>query len=142
MEDIEVPRDQIAYQKHRREVFWQITLPVLVGIGIFLVAFVLVILSGSRGASQGADIAAIWLLILPIFMTLIGCVLVAALVYGVWKLIEVLPSNMYKLQNALMMVRNKVSNFSNYSTAPFIKAQSISASMSAFWRSLFKKGTR
>jgi len=142
MDDTELPRDQIVYQKHRREVFLQITLPVLVGIGLFIVAFILVIMSGRQGASQEADVALIWLLILPIFMTLIGCVIVGALVYGIWKLIEVLPGNMYKLQNALVMVRNKVSSFSSYSTAPFIKAQSVSASLSAFWRSLFTKGTR
>jgi hypothetical protein len=136
------PRNLQTEVLHRREVFWQITVPLMVGGVIFAAFVILAIMANASLASQGADVALMWLLILPILMTLLVFVLLAALVYGLWKLILLLPGKMYQVQNFFKQVQAFVRMFSDKLVEPFLKAHSTSASVGAFWNSLLKKGSR
>jgi hypothetical protein len=126
---------------HRREVFWQITVPLLIGGTVFAAFVILTILANASLASQGADVALIWLLILPIVITLLVFAILAAMVYGLWKLLVLLPGKMYQVQNFFKQVQTIVRNISDKLVEPFLKAHSASASVGAFWQVLFKKGS-
>jgi hypothetical protein len=126
---------------HRREVFWQITVPLMIGGVIFAAFVILTIIANASLASQGADVALIWLLILPILMTLLVFVILAAMVYGLWKLLALLPGKMYQVQNIFQKIQAFVRMASDKLVEPFLKVHSTSASVGAFWHSLFKKGS-
>lgn len=125
---------------HRHEVLWQITIPLVIGVILFMVFFVWAIVAGAEANSQAADVAVMWLLLLPILITLLLAIVFGALFYGVWKLMEVLPGYLFQIQNFFLQVRIFVRNYADKSVEPFLKVHSASASHRAFWRSLFKKG--
>lgn len=126
---------------HKREVLLQITVPLIVGVSVF-VGFVFLAIFASAGAkSQGADVALMWLLCMPMLFTLLASVLMGALVYGLWRLLAILPSSMFQVQNFFYKVQGFVRMFADKLVEPFLKANSASASASALWHSLFKKGS-
>jgi hypothetical protein len=124
---------------HRHEVFWQITVPLVVGGAIFAALVILAIVAEASHASQWADVALIWLLILPLVLTLLVFLLLAILVYGLWKLLVALPGKMFLLQNFFKQAQAVVKTIGDKLVEPFLKAHSASTGVRVFWRGLFKK---
>jgi hypothetical protein len=126
---------------HRREVFWQITVPLIIGGAIFVGFVILTIFSSAARVSQNADVALIWLMPLPMLMCLLTVALLGAMVYGLWKLIVILPGKMFQLQNLFKQIQSFVRMVSDKLVEPFLKAHSAAASAGAFKKNLLKKGS-
>lgn len=127
-------RNPQAEIKHRNETFWQITLPFL----IFLVIFLMLIIGvtwaavgGSGEISRWADVALIWQMPLPIILSLICLVANAGMAFGLFKLIGVLPGFAYKIHSYLLMIQSKVNQISDKSVEPFFRASSLQARLQA-----------
>ena len=95
MDKYSFPRpERESYNKHRRDVNRQIILPMLI---VSFIGIGLVVFSGfaaSRndpGVSLWADISIIWLIIPIMFLALIMLVLTLGLVFGLKRLLFILP---------------------------------------------------
>ena len=84
-----------SYQKHRRELAWQIILPVALA-SLLIVA--LIVLINIATFNQGGDVArwaaisTIWIVIPVMLAGLILLALLVALVYGMKRLLDITPT--------------------------------------------------
>jgi hypothetical protein len=134
-------RNPLTHERHRREVFWQIAMPLSVGgLAVLLLAF----LAGSASAinaSQWADISLIWL-IAPLFIiALITLALLGVMIFLIIKLIEVLPFQAFRLNSFLILLNGYIQNVGNSVTEPFVRFQSWTASVRSFGGSIRPKST-
>lgn len=134
-----VPRNPITQQKHRQEVLWQVTLPLVLGGGLILATAILAVWAGvsNRGdVSLWADISLIWLILPWLLFTLIFIAILAGLVYAVTKMIAGLPPLAYRIQGGFRRASVLVRSYSDRLAEPVLRANSAQARVKAFTRSL------
>ena len=141
MRDIDVlryaERNSVTEADHKRDVLWQITLPFVVGVLVIIIFGVFVIASavkGPEGVSLWADISLIWLILPALFFTLLATAVLGALLYGVIRLIDVLPRYTYKAQNVLAAIQRKLTQISNTAAEPVMKTNTWTAALKALFR--------
>jgi hypothetical protein len=127
-------RNPITHARHRREVFWQITIPLVAGILLLLVPAVAATLATPQGQSRWADISIIWLSVPALFFGLIFLIILSALAYAIFWVVRVLPVYARKLQNIFVTIGAYVRLIDNKLVEPFLRARSASASARALRR--------
>jgi hypothetical protein len=129
-------RNPKTHQDHKRETFWQITFPLILGVVIVLVLGVLAVVAGleSGPLAQAADAALIFLIIPLMLITLILGIITAAVAYGVVKLNSTLPFYAKQAHDAFERVRQQVQIGSDKAVAPILQIQSFFASLKALKR--------
>lgn len=129
--------------RHRKEVFWQITLPLVIAIVITITVASLVVFSTTAGAkSQLADIALIQLIIPALFFSLISLVMLGGFIYGLVKLYQVLPEFFLRGLVFLLRVQLGVAKFNNRLTEPIIRMHIYNARRHALRRSIQREFRR
>ena len=122
---------------HRRELFRQVTLPLIIGISLVLALIVGVILvaiasyGNPEPISRWADVSLIWLLMPATLIALILLLVNVGLVYLVVQLLRVLPGYSHAIHLFVIRVQLKITDISDKLAEPFIKAHSASASLNA-----------
>jgi len=115
------PRDPLAQARHRKETFWQITLPMAV-FGLLLLALAALIVGGTAvEAGLWADVALIWLLAPLLVLALIPLALLIALWAGLRRLSALLPVYSWRLQAVLGQVRGQIEVGSDRLLAPLLR---------------------
>jgi heme/copper-type cytochrome/quinol oxidase subunit 2 len=129
-------RNQKAQKDHKRETFWQITFPLILGVIFVLILATLTFLAatGDGRIAQAADAALIFLIIPLMLFTLISTIIFAAITFGMIKLNSTLPFYFKQLQDVLVRVRQQVQMGSDKSVEPILKIQSFFASLKALKR--------
>lgn len=130
-EDLIPERNERVHRRHRKEVFWQITFPLILGTLLLLSVCGLTIFAatGDVGVGIWRDISLIWMLGPSILFSLIPLALLAGLAYGVFRLIDVLPGVFYKIQNFLENVSARIMSVSNRMSAPIIRVGGMLAGL-------------
>jgi cobalamin biosynthesis protein CobD/CbiB len=124
------PQTQAA---HRREVLWQITVPFILGIILFLVVAVLASLSGPAPARLWGEVALIWL-ILPMFVVLLILIgITGGLVYLLIRLNLALPGLAFKTQNLVRAVQEKITAVADQMVKPVFKIEGMRASVKSIF---------
>jgi uncharacterized Tic20 family protein len=121
---------------HKREVFWQITVPLVVGVILALTLAVLAVVAATGGGSvkQAGD-AALMCLIAPLMMfTLIFGIIAGAIAFGLIKANQELPFVFKQVQDIFARVRYQVQTGSDKAVEPFLKIRSFFASIGALKR--------
>lgn len=137
--DYKKERNPLTHQRHRKEVFWQISLPIAIG-SLILLAFAALSFTLEYGeASRWADISLIWLIMPAMVVTLITCVMLAASIYALVKLIVVLPYYSLQLLNWLILVSRYVHQAGDRAVEPVLRFKSFSASARSLSRQISKK---
>jgi hypothetical protein len=131
-----VERNPVTQAIHRRQVFWQITLPLVILAVMFLALIVVVSLSEAGYQSRWADISAIWCLCPNLFVLLLCVGSLGGMSYGMFRLLRVLPGKLYSLQNLSLKVRDGVQKASDAAVEPVLRVHSYRASQKAFWKNL------
>jgi hypothetical protein len=124
----------VTYSAHRRDVLWQITVPIIIGTAVLLLAVIGVILAGSSGTgdiSRWADISMIWLLTPNIILAVFVLVILCAFVYVFIYLLRVLPSYTRMAQDFFFRVQTQVRIYSDKAVEPILKIQSFKAGAKA-----------
>lgn len=136
-DDLVPTRSRAAEVRHRREVFWQVTIPLILGLAVLLAAAGLTAGSAWTGSSPGVyrEVALIWVLLLTMISSLIPFAVLIGLAYGVIRLIGLLPGWMYKIQRFVLKVEEAASRISQAVTAPMIRINAFSSGL----RQLFKR---
>jgi uncharacterized Tic20 family protein len=132
-------RNPLTQRAHRKQVLWQITLPLVIAALLILIIAILAAVSGPQGASLWADISLIWLIIPLMIISLILLVLLAGLVYAVIWLVRTLPGYAMQAQNFMIMIASQVERLGNLIVEPVLRVNAWLASLQALGRSLRRK---
>jgi amino acid transporter len=129
-------RNPKTHKDHKRETFWQITFPLVLGVIFVLILAILTFMAatGNGRIVQSADAALIFLIIPLMLFTLISSIILAAIAFGIIKLNSTLPLYSKQLQDVLIRVRQQVQIGSDKSVEPILKIQSFFASLKALKR--------
>jgi len=131
-----LPRNPITHQRHRREVFWQITFPILAVSLILLILAVLAAGLTAASASTWADISLIYMIIPALFFSLLIMILFAALVYLILRLLHILPFYFFKGHNWFLLVNLRVGRIGDNLTEPFVRLRAWKAGAGALGRQM------
>lgn len=132
-------RNPLTASEHRRQVWWQISLPILVGASVILALGMLVLQAGQGGAlqlGQWAHASLIMLLIPLIALALLVSLAVAALIVVMVRLIGVIPPYARRAQVTLGRVERAARRNADAAAMPFIRLQGLCAGWRALWRRL------
>ncbi|HEX7973228.1 MAG TPA: hypothetical protein VF498_02380 [Anaerolineales bacterium] len=122
-------RNPATRKAHQREVLWQITVPLIVGLLALLALCVLAAIGPAAVASRWADVSLIWL-ILPMFIVLLIIIAIfGGIAFGVIKLIGVLPIYSRKVQDLFVMIGAQVRRFSDMAVEPVLRVHGFKASL-------------
>jgi predicted PurR-regulated permease PerM len=126
-------RNPKTHQAHRREVFLQITLPLIIGMIIALALAVLAVVAATSDGNikQAGDAALIFLIIPLMFVTVLFTLIFSALAYGIIRLNGTLPFYTKQAQDVMEQVRRQVQVGSDKAVEPILKIRSFLASLGA-----------
>ena len=131
-------RNQVTWAKHRREVLLQITIPLVITVLVVIACGVLAAVMGTnQNISQWADVSLIWLIMPQIFVSLIVLIILAAMAYGLYRLLKVLPFYTNTVQEYFILFRDQVAVLTDRLVQPFLKVKSSHASWQSLKRNLF-----
>jgi FlaA1/EpsC-like NDP-sugar epimerase len=125
-------RNPQSHAKHRRETFWQITFPLLIGVLLIIAAMAGIIISASQPTSEvsrWADVSLIWIILPAMVFTLILLALLVGLVIGVTILHRRLPRYFSMALFYMQVAREKMRQISDKLAEPVIKTNSIWAAI-------------
>ncbi len=132
-------RNPITYQKHRHEVFWQITIPLMAGGLILLSVAIFVLWAGITGAgdtSKLAGVSLIWLISIAMVISLLLILASVALVYVMTKLLHTVPPYAAQAQDALFLLGLRIKKASDLAVEPILRFQGLVASLRAARRNI------
>ena len=127
----------VTRRMHRREVFWQITVPLVIGAILVLAAGAGVIYVGATNlgpVDRWASISIIWLIIPTMFVALIFLAVIASLAYGLVRLIGVLPKYTRQVQDLFVSIEARVKSAADSAVEPTLRVQGIIAGLRALRR--------
>jgi hypothetical protein len=128
------------YQKqHKKEVIWQILLPIGIGALAFLALGIMAafsLQSGTESAARWGHIAVMWM-ILPVFAAgLFAFILIVGLNIGIAKIQQILPDYTEIVQIYAQKAFRLILGYANRSVKPIITIQTIKAQTQRFWLSV------
>ena len=112
--------DRPTVRIHIRQFAWQILVPFLVMAGLIIAGAVLVVSGGTPRTGVWADISVIWLLIPALFFALMFLIVMITVVYGMAKLLQVIPHYTGKAQGIFALLSTGTRKVSDGTTKPFI----------------------
>lgn len=120
-------RNPKTHAAHRKEVWWQITLPLVIGCLLMMLVMAGVIWSAA-GANpelrRWADISFVWLILPVLFFALLALGVVGGITYLVSKLLGALPGYARLAQDGIATVGQKVGKATDALVAPLFKLKS------------------
>ena len=132
-------RNPVTYEHHRKEVMWQILVPVIIGaVGVLALAILATTRTDAQ-VSKGADVSVIWMITPMLIIALIFLVLLGAMIYAMMSLLGILPGYARLVQDYFDALRVQVGIVSDKAVEPILRMESIKASLRALGRSLRQK---
>ena len=96
--------DSPTIRTHKRQFAWQILIPVVVLAILIITAAVLVATGGTAETRAWADVSTIWLIAPFLILALVLLTVLGFLIYGVARLLKVMPRYTGKAQSYLAAV--------------------------------------
>jgi len=133
----ERPRNPVTHARHRREVLWQVTVPLFIGCALILALCILVIFGSATGEhGRWAGISLVWLILPTMLFAFIFLILLVGLIVLVTMLFNRLPSFARQVQDFFLLVKYQVAQLDDRLVEPFLRAQSKKSSADALGRRL------
>ena len=129
---VRVERQSI--RTHRRQFAWQILVPFLVMTMLILAASVWVVTGGPARTDLWADISVIWILAPTLLIALVVLALLVTTIYGMIKLLQVLPTYTGKTQDIFAMLSAMTRKVADGVAKPILWVRQAGAAI----RSIFK----
>jgi len=130
-------RNPATHAIHRREVFWQITFPLIIALLLILGLVGVVIFAGFQGlgeVSRWADVSLIWLLLPALVVVLVMLLMLSGVVYLITRLLAILPGYARLAQDFFYLVQVRVKSISDKLVEPVLKLRSFKAGADALRR--------
>ena len=138
-------RNPVTRELHRRQVFWQIRMPLVALAVIFLALLVGISFSSAGYQSRWADISLIWCLCPNVFVLLLCVGMLGGMSFGLFRLQRMLPGKLFSIQKFSLKVRDGVQKATDAVVEPVLKVQSAQAGRKALIqniKNLFKRPAR
>jgi len=134
--EIKPERNPSTHKAHRREVGWQIVLPLTCGSLIILGLAIWTVVGTIQGGnvSQPADTSLIFLLIPTMIIAIIPLALLAGLAYGIITLNKILPQYFFKAHEAMRKVQDGIQIGTDKLVEPIIRLESMLAALTVLKR--------
>lgn len=120
--------DHLSYKAHRKQVWQQILLPILLTTVVFIAVIALLINNSLRGNSdvgRWAAMSTIWIL-LPVLATgFILLIILGALIYLILRLINLIPPYSYQAQRIFHRIENGAKDINKIAHKPVILFQEL-----------------
>jgi uncharacterized oligopeptide transporter (OPT) family protein len=130
-------RNPITTQKHRHEVFWQITVPVTVG-GVLLlliaIGVVIAYFTDTGDIAKWANTSVIILIVPAMFIGLVVIAVSAGMAFLVTRTLSEAPYLARRLQDISVIITLRISKVSDASTEPFLRLHQFTAGVRALWQ--------
>ncbi len=123
----EPPVDRPTIRAHKRQFAWQILVPFLVMAGLIIAGAVLVVTGGAPRTGVWADISVIWLLAPALFFALAFLAIVITTIYGMAKLMQVMPHYTGKAQGIFALLSTGTRKVADGAAKPFVWFQQAGA---------------
>jgi len=133
MEDLR-PVDSPSVHTHKRQLAWQILLPFLLVAALIIVAAVLVVNSTATASRTWADVSTIWLIAPMLVFALAFVLLLGILIYGVARLLRVLPRYTGRAQDFFGRLSGWARSLANATAKPIVWVHQAGAIL----KSIFK----
>jgi fatty acid desaturase len=117
------PQEHPSYQAHRRQMWTQILLPLLMTVLLFLAVIILTSIATFRDngeVGRWAAISTIWLVIPILFAGLIFLALLAGMIYLLARLIGLIPPYSYQAQRFVYRIEGQVKRGAEMSRKPVL----------------------
>lgn len=126
MNETKPPRNPHTHRLHRRETFWQISFPLILGALVMLGLAVWAVLTatGSGSVNQAAAASLIFLLIPAMFAALFFLAILGALAYLVILINDKLPPYMRQAQDFFTRLQDLIRLAADKLVEPVLRAQS------------------
>jgi hypothetical protein len=133
-------RNPVTTERHRREVLWQITVPIVaVAVLLLVIALTTAFAMTVQQQSQLADVSVIWLIVPAFFMSLITMLILGAFAYLMIRLIGVLPLYSRQALDYFILAGIKTKEVGNALVEPFLRYEAFKASVRGFGKSVRHK---
>ena len=127
-------RNPDTQQAHHHEVFWQIIIPILVGLLIVLGLAVTVNFGTTGSVNRWGEISLASLILLWFFFGMILFGILATLIYATTYLLWVIPPYARLVQDVFVQVKGKVKSGADAAVEPFIRLHAVRAGWQALLR--------
>jgi hypothetical protein len=114
------PVDSPTIRLHKRQVAWQILIPFLLVALMLLAAGVGLVWGETARARVWADVSIIWIIVPLLLLTLVAIALLAALIVGMIKLLQIAPRYTLRAQQVVGQVSAGARKVADGATEPFI----------------------
>jgi len=128
-----------SYLKHRRQLMWQIILPMLLTALLFIAMIVLINIATFReggDVARWAAVSTIWIVIPIMIGMLIFIALLGGLVYLMMKLLNVTPTYTGLAQDYVYLAMGYIKRATEAIVKPVIQINGILASIRAFFEKM------
>ncbi|MFO8035699.1 MAG: hypothetical protein R6U57_03625 [Anaerolineales bacterium] len=125
------------HKAFRKGAFWQITAPLVLG-GVAILSFgvwAAIEAAGGADVSRYAEISAVFLVIPALFLSVLPLALLILLIYGLTRLMHILPEGTRRVRLFLERVQKMVTDISTKMVEPILWIKSAGAGL----RSIFKR---
>ena len=122
--------DHPSYQLHRKQLWTQILLPLLIAALVFIAVIVITSVATFRDngdVSRWAAISEIWLVLPVIAAGLILLLVLLGLIYLVSYVIPIIPPYTYQAQRFVYRMQGIVNRFAEFARKPALILQELSA---------------
>jgi len=141
-----LPRNPRTARLHRRDLAWQIYLPIGLAIVAALTVTGLVIWAGLSGQAAAdsvwADVSLVFLILIAAAIALVPLALVAGLVAGLWYALRYLPGYAKVAQDYLAQAARIVRQVADRAAAPVIAVESATAAARGGWKKGIERKTK
>jgi hypothetical protein len=126
--------DRPTIRAHKRQFAWQILVPFLGMTALIITGVVEIINGGATQSRVWADISMIWLLAPMLFFALAGIALAGTIIYGMAKLLQIMPHAAGKTQELFARLSSGTRKVSDGAAKPFVWVRQARAVIKSIFR--------
>src|ERR1700690_1843896 len=122
--------DHTSYQLHRKQLWTQILLPILIAVLFFVAVIIVTSLAAFRAngdVGRWAAISTIWLVLPVIFVGLIFLILLIAMIYLMARVSSLIPLYSYQAQRIVYRFEGGIKRAAEMVRKPVLALQEIAA---------------
>jgi hypothetical protein len=128
--------DSPTLRAHRRQLVWQILLPMLLVVLLGVTAGVFVVRAGAPGDRLGADVALIWL-IAPVLVLAVFLLAVLGLtIWGMTRLLQIIPRFTGRAQEIAGRIEGGTKKVADTAAGPILRIREVAAGIDSLLKKL------
>jgi hypothetical protein len=129
--------DHPSYQNHRRQLWTQILLPILIAVLVFIAVIIMTSLATFRAhgdVDRWAAISTIWLILPIMIVGVILLALIIAMIYLIARFTTLIPPYSYQAQRIVYRIEGAVRHFAGMVRKPLLALQELATLIKAYMK--------